>query len=765
MEPSSRVDVQKVRLVKIVFDEGEVDFNYNNIGISGLSTIIRNDLYNGDCVTQVFVKDKNSTAVKAFNFTYDYLISDANQGEFNPDHAISTYRYNRLRLLKFGEIGTPAYKFSYDETVKMPPINSFSIDFLGYFNNSPDRDISLFNNSNSVPTLFFYPNQFEKSLLPYPIPGMTPIIIPGYFNRQANDFAKTWSLNKVEYPLGGSSEYIYESNQFEESGQNIVGGGVRIAQQKLNDGAGNTRTINYSYLNSNGKTSGKLASTPFFGFPTEGTYDCVMSYPPDEQSPATITSIATNNTYSWQLYDKSNLNADITSGSYVGYSKVIESETGKGSKELSFTSYDLPGYQNVIYRMPPENLDPIYTQPFSFDMIKYMRHDDTGDYLLYYLDENANTTIANSGLYSNIFTDNSYKRGKLLEESIYNESNHLVKKTTFTYADNLLNTYTFHQCYPHIYAENGLPIEESIVFINYFLGSTAVMASNPPAFQNYLRDFTKGFIISKKDIKVGQFLNTSKTVSTYDDSGNQNDIVSNYSYNQNGYLSSCRTAVNDGDIIEKRNYYPHDLLMQNEPFVADLIANNIIGTPLQTETYRNSEKLSEEKIEYARDNSTAHLLQRKYLYAKKGNDADSALEKKMTFDFYDDKGNLLQYTMADGTPVSLVWGYKNTQLIAKIENMVYDGIPSGLIIDAQSNSDANEPALINSLKNLRNSPQLINSMVTTYTHKLLIGVSTITDPKGNICFFNYDSFGRLLNVKDSAGNLLKEHEYNYKPQY
>jgi hypothetical protein len=51
---NARVDIQKKRLKQIVFDEGEIDFNYNNIGIAGQPTIVRSDLYNGDCVTQIY---------------------------------------------------------------------------------------------------------------------------------------------------------------------------------------------------------------------------------------------------------------------------------------------------------------------------------------------------------------------------------------------------------------------------------------------------------------------------------------------------------------------------------------------------------------------------------------------------------------------------------------------------------------------------------------------------------------------------------------
>jgi YD repeat-containing protein len=54
-------------------------------------------------------------------------------------------------------------------------------------------------------------------------------------------------------------------------------------------------------------------------------------------------------------------------------------------------------------------------------------------------------------------------------------------------------------------------------------------------------------------------------------------------------------------------------------------------------------------------------------------------------------------------------------------------------------------------------------MITTYTHIPLIGVSTITDPKGDKITYTYDAANRLQNVKDKNDNILSENEYHYKP--
>ena len=53
-------------------------------------------------------------------------------------------------------------------------------------------------------------------------------------------------------------------------------------------------------------------------------------------------------------------------------------------------------------------------------------------------------------------------------------------------------------------------------------------------------------------------------------------------------------------------------------------------------------------------------------------------------------------------------------------------------------------------------------MVTTYTYNPLVGITTIIDAKGDFIKYNYDSVGRLINVMDKDGKVLKENIYQYK---
>ncbi|CAD0002155.1 DUF5977 domain-containing protein [Flavobacterium salmonis] len=246
---------------------------------------------------------------------------------------------------------------------------------------------------------------------------------------------------------------------------------------------------------------------------------------------------------------------------------------------------------------------------------------------------------------------------------------------------------------------------------------------------------------------------------------------SSYNYNESTGLTKSQSTINSkGEVLETKYYYPQDSEMSGEPFKNELVAANMIGIPLDTQSHNSGIKLSEQKTDYIK--TADNLLLPKYIYANKGTAIiDKINDKKITFNQYDDKGNILQYTPESGTPVSIIWGYNKTQPIAKIENGTYDQI-AGYVSNLQtlSNGDhdncvsneCTEQIFRNALNTLRSSfPQ---SMVTTYTYNPLIGVTSVTDPKGNISYYEYDSFGRLKFVKDKDLNVLQKYCYNYKGQ-
>ena len=247
-----------------------------------------------------------------------------------------------------------------------------------------------------------------------------------------------------------------------------------------------------------------------------------------------------------------------------------------------------------------------------------------------------------------------------------------------------------------------------------------------------------------------------------------------YTNNKINLISSQTTTSSTGETLETKYYYPQDVEMSAEPNVADLIAKNMIGQPLKTVTNRvkadgTVEKLSEQLTKYgsfATGTAGQTMLLPEFIYTKKGEVSGQALEKKVTY-LYDTHGNITQYTPENGMPVSIIWGYNHTLPVAKIEGLAYSAIPSANITAIQTATDAttgySEANVLTALGNLRTVLSSTPAMITTYTHKPLVGVTTITDPKGDRLTYEYDNFNRLKWVLDKNGNKLSENEYHYKP--
>lgn len=130
-------------------------------------------------------------------------------------------------------------------------------------------------------------------------------------------------------------------------------------------------------------------------------------------------------------------------------------------------------------------------------------------------------------------------------------------------------------------------------------------------------------------------------------------------------------------------------------------------------------------------------------------------------------GLLVGYTQADGTPVTLAYGYNGTQVIAKLVNLdattFYSATYEPLLTNLDNysnpyNSNYNETSLKTALNGMRAT--FPNALITSYTYKPMVGISSITDENLKTTTYEYDTYNRLSTIKDYLGNILKEYQYN-----
>lgn len=219
-------------------------------------------------------------------------------------------------------------------------------------------------------------------------------------------------------------------------------------------------------------------------------------------------------------------------------------------------------------------------------------------------------------------------------------------------------------------------------------------------------------------------------------------------------LTKSTTA--DGDITEVSTKYA--VHMGNTRF----LNKNMISVPLQVETKANGEVMSKATTKYDNIN---HL----YPTSLETTDLAQVSETPITFDIYDDKGNLVQTSDKSGNSVTTIWGYHKTLPIAQITGAKYSTVAAVPAVaaavaasDADADNPANEAALLTALENLRLDTALQPYPVSVSTYDPLTGITNSVSANGIKQSYEYDASGKLFRVKNADGQVIKENRYNYK---
>lgn len=140
---------------------------------------------------------------------------------------------------------------------------------------------------------------------------------------------------------------------------------------------------------------------------------------------------------------------------------------------------------------------------------------------------------------------------------------------------------------------------------------------------------------------------------------------------------------------------------------------------------------------------------------------DSRYDSKVRFTKYDTYGNIVELeNVISGTKTSFIWSYLWNYPVAKVVNASRDEIFDILGTSAFGLINPTDDEVRNILRPLRD--QLPNALISIYTYKPLVGMTSETDPAGKTTYYEYDDFNRLKTIKNQGEKVLEQYEYHYK---
>jgi hypothetical protein len=450
------------------------------------------------------------------------------------------------------------------------------------------------------------------------------------------------------------------------------------------------------------------------------------------------------------------------------YKKVVKTTDTpelSGKSEYEFESGPTDLNVNMISQTDYKNNSPVQKKTYQYDYIKKNNWNCFGVVKTTHLIAGPNVSF----YYPFIFTD--------FDESI----------TTYDiYSMDPFNTYAIVRQYPvlkretqTVYDNNGL--NGVFTSSDYYYGNreqtypTMIkqLASNGDSIFTefkYPMDYSKGSLITPDEINnnyndsiatlVNSYANTSAYLTYVKNQSNaiysaRNTAMNSYATNLTNLISSTTVPWQKAALQMRKDNSVSPVV---EKYISvkkkGTTTENLIAAVRNNYSILNSNGVAKTSVESA--DFTGQVLKSTFVSTP-----ENYYKTKFTFT-YNPKFQVTSQVGPDLVPHLYFWGYRGLYPIAEVLNTTYEIASNALNgITPTELSDADSPDMT-SVNGLRIS--LSNAMVNTYTYKPLVGMSSMTDPRGITTYYEYDDFNRLKQtyiIENGYKKILQKYDYHY----
>jgi len=773
----SRSVVKKCYLKKIVTELEEVEFNYtknqrfyttDNPDWNGnLAAIVAvNKPMCSQRLSSINIKDKKMQGVSIAN-------NQAQQSSPISKTIFLNYSFirNYLYLVSLNNDGVVS-QFVYDRAnqLDLPQPMTYGIDYLGFYNG--ENSNTGFIGGISLSTLFnvHYPAGVREPNSLYSTIGMLKEIIHPTGGKTVfeleNHYVGKWLEKTTQSPI------IPVVTNYTGLGKLVPGLRIKTIQNIPGE------TVEFKYVTNWEQQVGMVSSGIL-------NYSNATGYNFEQAGNANFYS---------RVLEENNLVQSSTYFEYpVSYSEVIK-KYNQGFEKLKFS--------DILTN--PDKLNAATTS--FFRTLEFSNTNFIGQMnKIYYRTSSSET-----------------ERGKLIESSVYDNSNSLKRRSQISY--------------------NTDPLR-----LQYF-GTGLIKPGLSPICISSLGLSKVGLgVINVYENFYYHNLPTKEIVTDYSMLPGAQPLITTTEYqyisNVNPLLRKKKVYTSAGDTKEFSYLYAEDIPSSQSPIViTSMIQKNMTGNILEEQITKNGTSLLKKNIFiYSIVSGVPQLAEEKTV---NGLIAPNEILPILSITKYTPKGNISESTLPNNIPISYKWEYDDSKMVAKIQNALEtDGrftsfensvSTSNTLTEWQFNnlSRVNDYLSVTgrSYYNLLNSPvsasnldasktynlsywkkddagisitggsfvnitskpgingwtliegQLlgtssvqisgnakidelrlhpVGSFATSYTYEALVGLTSICDVNNNITYYHYDDRGRLSIIKDQDKNILKRYCYNY----